>query len=89
MNECLNLHTAAFYMSRIQSRSLESLEPKGIEPTVTPDGSKFYKDACGELIYAKYSTGAIVSLHPDRTTALTADGDYWFVNSFGLSTRVD
>lgn len=89
MNECPKLDAAVFFMNRIKSRSLTSFEPQGIEPKVTPDGSKFYLDSFGEISYARYSNGAIVSIHANNVTTRTADGDYWFVSSGGLSSRVD
>jgi len=74
---------------KIQRRSLATFEPHAIAPCVTADGSKFYTDANGDMLYAKYSSGAIVSFHHRYVTAHMPCGDYWFVSSAGLSFRID
>ena len=89
MNDALNFKPFDYYYGRVQSRSLASLQPHGVKPTVAEDGSKFYCDSDGEVVFAVYSTGAVVSILPDHVTALTAAGDYWLVGANGQSFRVD
>jgi len=89
MDELLAFEASTHYYANAQSRSLGSLEPKGIKPIVASDGSKFYCDSKGEIIFAVYSTGAIVSIRPESVAARTANGDYWMVGANGQSFRVD
>lgn len=89
MDEMLAFEASTLYYANSQSRSLASLEPQGIKPIVARDGSKFYCDSKGEIIFAMYSTGAIVSIRPESVSAMTANGDYWMVGANGQSFRVD
>jgi hypothetical protein len=89
MNEALNFQASAYYFTNFQSRSLAALQPRTIKPVVTEDGSKFYYDCDGAIVYALYSTGAVVSIHPNNVAARTASGDYWMVGPNGNSFRVD
>ncbi len=85
----LDFQASAYYFTNFQSRSLASLQPRTIKPFVTEDGSKLYYDCDGEIVYALYSTGAVVSIHPNNVAARTASGDYWMVGPNGNSFRVD
>jgi len=89
MNDALDFQASAFYFTNFQSRSLAALQPKTIKPVVTEDGSKFYYDCDGEIVYALYSTGAVVCIHPNSVATRTAQGDYWMVGPNGNSFRVD
>ncbi|MBX9947644.1 MAG: hypothetical protein K2Y39_00640 [Candidatus Obscuribacterales bacterium] len=89
MHDCLGFPLGEFFPVKIQRRSLSSFEPEGVAPCITPDGSKFYTDQNGEMVYAQYSSGAIISIQPTHVTTRTSNGDYWVVSSSGLSFRLD
>lgn len=89
MHDCLGFPLRKLFPDQFKQRSLASSEPRGIAPSVAPDGSKFYTDQNGDMVYAQYSTGAIVSILPTQVTTRTSNGDYWVVSSAGLSFRLD
>ena len=89
MDEILAFEASRLYYANFQSRSLASLEPQDIKPIIARDGSKFYCDSTGEIVFALYSTGAVVSIRPEAVSARIADGDYWMVGANGNSFRVD
>lgn len=89
MDEMLAFEASTHYYGNFKSRSLATLEPQGIKPIVAKDGSKFYCDGNGEIVFALYATGAVVSIRPESVSARTANGDYWMVGANGSSFRVD
>jgi hypothetical protein len=88
-NDCLYSQLRELFPGKCRSRSLESFEPSDMTPFIAPDGSKFYTDISGDIMYAEYASGAIVSMQHSIVTARTACGDHWVVSSGGLSFRVD
>jgi len=88
MSYSLPSAVSATFTAAIQSRTIKPYSGLSA-PTRTPDGSLFYSDGNGEVAYAQYATGAIVSIHPNLTTTRTASGDYWIVNSAGCALRLD
>jgi hypothetical protein len=73
----------------INSRTLTGMQPQTPADSTTPDGSKFFTDSSGEIIYAHYASGAIVSKQTKQVAVRTADGDYWLGNFAGMWFRVD
>ena len=73
----------------INSRALTSMQPSGCAQSTTPDGSTFFTNNGGEIVYAMYSSGAIVKRNLKQIAVRTADGDYWLSNDRGNWFRVD
>jgi hypothetical protein len=89
MNE-MPAFVSSLYSSRaVNSRTLTGMQPQYPADSTTPDGSRFFTDSCGDIIYAQYASGAIVSRQPNHVAVRTADGDYWLGNFEGLWFRVD
>ena len=63
--------------------------PSLASPQIAPDGSHFYSNSAGDLVFAEYSSGAVVSILKELTAVRTAGGDFWIVNSSGFSFRMD
>lgn len=88
MNHMQSFAPGAFSFGPIGSRSLSALRPAAT-PSTTPDGSKFFTDSDGDIVYVQYSSGAIVSRHERHVSVRTADGDYWMGNFEGQWFRLD
>jgi len=80
---------AAGALGAIGSRSLVSMQPFNKPASVTPDGSKFFTDTSGDIIFAQYASGAIFIKQSKGAAVRTADGDYWMGNSNSGWHRVD
>jgi hypothetical protein len=84
--------TSAFGLSidasQVKSHTIAPLSSLAA-PQVAPDGSRFYSDNAGKLVFAEYSTGAIVCIHPHMTAVRTTGGDHWVVDASGFSYRLD
>jgi len=80
---------ASSVMGAISSRSLNNMQPACPPSSVTPDGSKFFTDDSGAIVYAQYASGAIVIKQPKVVAVRTADGDYWMGRSNCGWYRVD
>lgn len=55
----------------------------------TPDGSKFLTDSNGDIIFANYASGAVVSIHARYSAVRTDAGDFWIINAGGRAFRLD
>lgn len=74
--------------AQIKFRTISS--PSSLEaPVRTADGSQFYTDVDGVIKFAQYASGAVVNILPNFTTTRTVAGDFWIVDSSGLSYRLD
>lgn len=73
----------------INSRSLTNMQPASAPASITPDGSKFFTDDSGEIVFAQYASGAVVIRQPKVVAVRTADGDYWMGHSKTGWFRID
>lgn len=89
MNHLQGFAASAYGLGSIASRSIRSASLGEHAKTTTPDGSNFYTDSDGDVIYAQYASGAIVSRKEKHVTVCTADGDYWMGNLKGDWFRLD
>lgn len=77
------------HMGAVSSRSLSNMQPSGAPTSVTPDGSRFFTNDAGEIVFAQYATGAVVIKRPQQVAVRTADGDYWMGHSKTGWFRID
>jgi len=89
MNDMPVFASSLYSPGAISSRTLTGMQPHSKVSSTTPDGSRFFTDACGDIIYAHYASGAIVSKQANHVAVRTADGDYWLGNFEGRWFRVD
>ncbi len=89
MNDLLGFASSSFSFSAPVSRSLSGMQPQPAAPSVAPDGSKFFTDHNGDIVYAQYASGAIVSRQQKQVAVRTADGEYWLGDYQGRWFRVD
>ncbi|MBA3992635.1 MAG: hypothetical protein C0469_03850 [Cyanobacteria bacterium DS2.3.42] len=89
MNDMQAFASGVYSFGTVSSRSLSGMQPDSATHSITPDGSKFFTDCDGDIIYAQYASGAIVSKQSKHIAVRTADGDYWMGNFEGRWFRVD
>lgn len=89
MNHLQGFAASAYGLGSITCRSISSERVGAHAKITTPDGSNFYTDSDGDVIYAQYASGAIVSRKDKHVTVCTADGDYWMGNLKGDWFRLD
>lgn len=89
MNDMQAFAASVYSLNTISSRTLTGMQPIAQADSTTPDGSKFFANAEGDLVYAQYASGAIVSRQSKQVAVRTADGDYWLGNFAGQWFRVD
>lgn len=76
-------------LGSVSSRSLMNMQPTCAPTSVTPDGSKFFTNDEGEIVFAHYASGAVVIKQTQRVAVRTADGDYWMGDSKTGWFRID
>lgn len=89
MNNMPGLAASTLMFGPIASRSLRAGQPAATPSSMTLDGSNFFADNDGNIVFVEYSSGAIVSRHKRNISVRTADGDYWMGNTEGLWFRLD
>ena len=89
MNNMPGFAASTLMFGPIASRSLSAKLPAAAADSTTPDGSKFITNQNGIIIYAEYSSGAVVRRHDRQVAVRTADGDYWMGNNEGQWFRMD
>lgn len=89
MNHLQGFGSIAYGFGLIKSRSLSSMQPDSHANATTPDGSRFFSDSDGNVVYAQYASGAIVSRNENHVSVRTACGDYWLGNFEGQWFRLD
>ncbi len=89
MNDMQAFASCTYSFAAVSSRTLTGMRPNSAANSITPDGSKFFTNADGDIIYAQYASGAIVSRQSKHVAVCTADGDYWMGNFEGRWFRLD
>lgn len=89
MNDMQAFASSTYSFGAVSSRTLTGMQPHAKADSITPDGSKFFTNAMGDIIYVQYASGAIVSKQSKHVAVRTADGDYWMGDFDGRWFRVD
>ena len=89
MNNMPGFAVSTLMFGPIASRSLGGIKQTATPGSMTLDGSKFFADNDGNIVFVEYSSGAIVSRHKGNISVRTANGDYWMGNTEGLWFRLD
>ncbi len=87
MNEMQAFAPGALSFGAISSHSLS--QPLSAAASTTPDGSKFFTNPDGEIIYVQYASGAIMSKQANHVLVRTAYGDNLLGSLSGLWCRID